>query len=89
MDLAARGCTICAAASRRGRAAIRRMYAVEREGLSWAPVGVRDGGTELLHVMFARTRFYDGIAAACVQAVAATGQRHFVDLWSGGGDGTT
>ncbi len=49
---------------------------------------LRDGGTDLLHVMFARLRFYDGIAAAFVQAISATGQRRIIDLCSGGGGGT-
>ena len=65
-----------------------RVSAVELEDLPWIPSVLRDGGTDLLRLMFGIIRFYDGAAPALLRTIAQSGHRRIVDLCSGGGGGT-
>ncbi len=67
---------------------MRRLQLVELEDLSWLPAPVRNGATDLLDYAVARIGFYDGVAFALPQALAASGATRVVDLGSGGGGGT-
>ena len=67
---------------------MRRLQLVELEDLSWLPAPVRNGATDLLDCAFDRLGFYDGVAAALSDALAASGATRLVDLGSGGGGGT-
>lgn len=64
-----------------------RVHAVELEDLPWVPSVLRDGGTDLLDLGFAKTGFYDGVADKLAALLAATGERRLHDLCSGGGGG--
>lgn len=64
------------------------MHLVELEDLPWVPAAVRDGGTDFLDFMTARTRLYAEAVDALVAVLDATGSRSLVDLCSGGGGGT-
>jgi hypothetical protein len=65
-----------------------RRSAIEFEDLPWVPRVLRDGGTDLLHLMFAVIRFYGGAADAVTGLIHRSGARRVVDLCSGGGGGT-
>ena len=67
---------------------MRRLQLVELEDLSWLPAPVRNGATDLLDYAFDRLGFYDGVAPALPDALAASGASRIVDLGSGGGGGT-
>lgn len=66
---------------------MQRLHLFELEDLAWVPRAVRDGGTDLLDLMFARTGFYRPLVPKLVALVEATGERRLVDLCSGGGGG--
>lgn len=67
---------------------MRRVHLFELEDLDWVPRAVRDGGTDLLDLGFARVGFYDGVAPKLVALLDATGARRVIDVCSGGGGGT-
>jgi hypothetical protein len=66
---------------------MRRVHLFELEDLAWFPKPVRDGGTDLLDLMFSRMGFYRPLVPELVAVVEATGERELVDLGSGGGGG--
>jgi hypothetical protein len=63
------------------------VHLFELEDLAWFPKPVRDGGTDVLDLLFARMGFYRSLAPELVALVEATGERQLVDLGSGGGGG--
>ncbi len=63
------------------------MHLVELEDLPWVPAAVRNGGTDLLDLFFARIGFYREVVDVFVRALDAAGGRRVVDLCSGGGGG--
>lgn len=67
---------------------MRRAHLFELEDFDWFPRAVRDGGTDLLDLGFARIGFYDGVAPKLLALLDATGARRVVDVCSGGGGGT-
>jgi hypothetical protein len=66
---------------------MKRLHLFEFEDLPWVPAPVRDGGTDLLDLAFARVGFYRPLAGQLVALLDATGERALVDLCSGGGGG--
>lgn len=66
---------------------MRRLHLFELEDYSWFPKAVRDGGTDLLDLMFARMGFYRALVPTLAALVEATAERRLVDLCSGGGGG--
>lgn len=66
---------------------MQRAHLVELEDLPWVPRPVRDGGTDLLDFLFARTGFYRAAVPVLERALAASGASAIVDLCSGGGGG--
>lgn len=64
-----------------------RVHFVELEDLSWMPSAIRDGGTDVLDHLIARTHFYRPLVDVFTRALDATGQAKVVDLCSGGGGG--
>lgn len=67
---------------------VKRLQLFEFEDLSWVPRVVRDGGTDLLDLGFARMGFYDGVVSKLEQLLGETRVDRMVDLCSGGGGGT-
>jgi hypothetical protein len=67
---------------------MRRLHLFELEDFAWLPAPIRDGGTDLLDLMFDRMRFYDAVAPRVVELLRSTGKTRLVDLCSGGGGGT-
>jgi hypothetical protein len=66
---------------------VRRVHLFEFEDLDWVPASVRDGGTDLLDLGFARIGFYAGVAPKLISLIEATRATRLVDLCSGGGGG--
>jgi hypothetical protein len=66
---------------------VRRLHLFEFEDLPWVPKPVRDGGRDVLDLLFARIGFYRGLVGNLRTLVAVTGDRQLVDLCSGGGGG--
>ena len=66
---------------------MRRLHFVELEDLPWVPTSIRDGGTDILDLLFAAIGFYRPMVARLQAFIAATGERELVDLCSGGGGG--
>jgi len=66
---------------------MQRLHLVELEDLPWIPRAIRDGGTDLLDVLFARMRFYRPLAPKLAALMAATGTSTLMDVCSGGGGG--
>ncbi|MEZ4448366.1 MAG: hypothetical protein R3B09_02725 [Nannocystaceae bacterium] len=66
---------------------MKRVQFIELEDLPWVPAIVRDGGTDLLDLLFAQVGFYRGLVDRLRGLIAATGERRLVDLCSGGGGG--
>ena len=66
---------------------MKRLQLFEFEDLPWVPAPVRDGGTDLLDLAFARLGFYDGLAGELRRLLDETGEREVVDVCSGGGGG--
>lgn len=64
-----------------------RVHAFEFEDLPWVPAAVRDGGRDLLDVMFARMRFYRPLAPALRDLLRETGVNVLCDVCSGSGGG--
>jgi len=64
-----------------------RVHAFEFEDLPWVPAAVRDGGRDLLDVMFARLRFYRPLAPALRDLLRETGFDALSDVCSGSGGG--
>jgi hypothetical protein len=69
------------------RGPMRRVHLFELEDFAWFPKPVRDGGTDVLDLMFSRMGFYRPLVPELVALVEATGERQLVDLGSGGGGG--
>lgn len=67
---------------------MRRLQLFEFEDFAWVPRAIRDGGTDLLDLGFAKLRFYDGVAPKVRALIEATGATRIVDTCSGGGGGT-
>ncbi|MFO0636237.1 MAG: hypothetical protein U0168_25680, partial [Nannocystaceae bacterium] len=67
---------------------MRRLHLVELEDLDAVPRTIRDGGTDLLDLAFARMGFYRGVAPELAALLASAGTDRLVDLCSGGGGGT-
>lgn len=67
---------------------MRRIHLFELEDLDWVPRAVRDGGTDLLDLLFDRLGFYRGVAPRLAATLDATGTSAIIDLCSGGGGGT-
>lgn len=66
---------------------MRRAHLFEFEDYPWVPGPIRDGGTDVLDLLFARVGFYRKLVAKLRELVATTGERRIVDLCSGGGGG--
>lgn len=66
---------------------MQRIHLVELEDLPWVPHLVRDGGRDVLDLLFGRLGFYRRLVGKLQGLVAATGERLLVDLCSGGGGG--
>jgi len=66
---------------------MKRWHLFELEDFPWVPRAIRDGGTDVLDMMFARMKFYAPVVDKLRALLAATGQRDLVDLCSGGGGG--
>ncbi len=66
---------------------MKRLHLFEFEDLPWVPAAIRDGGTDLLDLGFARVGFYTPLAGELIKVLDATGLRSIVDLGSGGGGG--
>lgn len=66
---------------------MRRLHLIELEDLPWMPRMLRDGATDLLDVLFARTGFYRALAPTFAAFMAEVGVTSAVDLCSGGGGG--
>jgi hypothetical protein len=64
-----------------------RIHAVELEDLPWVPRAIRDGGTDLLDVLFAKARFYRALAPELIALLDQCGLRTVHDVCSGGGGG--
>lgn len=64
-----------------------RLHLIELEDLPWMPRMLRDGATDLLDVLFARTGFYRALAPKFAAFIADTGVTAAVDVCSGGGGG--
>lgn len=64
-----------------------RIDLAELEDCDWVPRRVRDGGTDLLDVMFDRIGFYKPLAPMLARLVRDTGRTHLDDVCSGGGGG--
>jgi len=65
-----------------------RMQLVELEDLDWVPRAVRDGGTDILDLWFAKLRFYRDVAENLKLLIQQAKTSNIVDLCSGGGGGT-
>lgn len=63
------------------------MHLIEFEDLPGIPRAVRDGGTDLLDLLFGRVGFYRALAPRLIALMEATGTSTLVDLCSGGGGG--
>lgn len=68
---------------------MKRRNLFEFEDLPWFPGVVREGGTDFLRFFLNTTRFYDPVVPLLSQLCDAGGQRHILDLCSGGGGGIT
>jgi hypothetical protein len=66
---------------------VQRVHLVELEDLPWFPRPIRDGGTDVLDLMFAVMGFYRALVPELVALMEVTGTRRLVDLCSGGGGG--
>jgi hypothetical protein len=66
---------------------MQRVHLVELEDLPWFPKPIRDGGTDVLDLLFARMGFYRPLLPELVALMETTGMRRLVDLGSGGGGG--
>jgi hypothetical protein len=66
---------------------LRRVHLFELEDFAWFPKPVRDGGTDVLDLLFARVGFYRALVPRLVSLLEGTGERQLVDLGSGGGGG--
>ena len=66
---------------------MQRLHLVELEDLPWFPKAIRDGGTDVLDLVFARMGFYRPLVPELVSLMETTGLRRLVDLGSGGGGG--
>lgn len=66
---------------------MRRLHLVELEDLPWVPESIRDGGRDVLDLLFARAGFYRGLVDRLRALIEVTGERQLVDLCSGGGGG--
>jgi hypothetical protein len=66
---------------------MQRVHLLELEDQPWFPKVVRDGGTDVLDLVFAALGFYRALVPELVALMEATGQRRLVDLCSGGGGG--
>jgi len=66
---------------------MRRVHLFELEDFPWVPKPIRDGGTDVLDLLFARVGFYRGLVARMRALIEVTGERRIVDLCSGGGGG--
>lgn len=64
---------------------MRRLHLFELEDLDWVPRVVRDGGTDLLDLSFAKMGFYDGVVPKLTALLGTTHASRIVDLCSGGG----
>lgn len=64
-----------------------RLQLVELEDLPWVPAAIRNGGTDLLDLMFAQLGFYRPLVDVFERALDASGGAEVVDLCSGGGGG--
>ena len=61
------------------------MHLVELEDLAWFPAILRDGGTTYLELALRLSGHGAMLAPRVAQALTDTGERHVVDLCSGGG----
>jgi hypothetical protein len=68
---------------------MQRVHLVEPEDLPWFPRPIRDGGTDVLDLMFATMGFYRALVPELMTLMETTGMRRLVDLCSGGGGGAT
>jgi hypothetical protein len=68
---------------------MQRVHFVELEDLPWFPRPIRDGGTDVLDLMFATMGFYRALVPELVALMETTGTHRLVDLCSGGGGGAT
>jgi len=66
---------------------VQRVQLIELEDLPWFPRAIRDGGTDVLDLMFARMGFYRALVPELVALMETTGMHRLVDLCSGGGGG--
>lgn len=66
---------------------MQRVHLVELEDLPWFPKPIRDGGTDVLDLLFARMGFYRALVPELVALMDTVGTRRLVDLCSGGGGG--
>jgi hypothetical protein len=66
---------------------MQRVHLVELEDLPWFPKPIRDGGTDVLDLLFARMGFYRPLVPELVALMQTTGLHRLVDLGSGGGGG--
>lgn len=66
---------------------MQRLHLIELEDLPWFPRPIRDGGTDLLDVLFARMRFYRPLAPKLRALMDATQTSTLMDVCSGGGGG--
>jgi hypothetical protein len=64
---------------------MRRFHLFEIEDQSWCPAQIRDGGTDYLQFILAKTQPYRAIAPRLARAIEGTGAAQVIDLCSGAG----
>jgi hypothetical protein len=64
---------------------VRRFHLFEIEDQPWCPASVRDGATDYLQFVLAKTQPYRAIAARLADAIRSTGDSQVIDLCSGAG----
>jgi hypothetical protein len=64
---------------------MRRFHLFEIEDQSWCPAPIRDGGTDYLQFVLAKTQPYRAIAPRLTRAIQTTGAGQVIDLCSGAG----